>query len=79
MTNSLRFGAFQSRYGSTANVLGTYGGNLDNGGETISIQNGFNQTLHSFTYSDAWYPETDGSGMGRVGGRATRPEAGISG
>jgi hypothetical protein len=58
--------AFQSRYGSSINVLGTYTDSLNNGGETIAISNGFDQVLHSFTYDDAWYPQTDGGGYSLV-------------
>jgi hypothetical protein len=66
--------AFESRYGTGRNILGVFGGtsNLDNGGETITIQNGFAQTMQTFTYDDAWYPSTDGGGYSMVVVSATQ-------
>jgi hypothetical protein len=57
--------AFQSRYGTGPLILGSYGTsatNFSNGGEHVGIQDSFNQTVADFTYSDSWYPSTDGAG-----------------
>jgi hypothetical protein len=37
-------------------------GNLDNGGEPISIVDGLGGVIQSFAYDDAWQPTTDGGG-----------------
>jgi hypothetical protein len=58
--------AFQSRYGTSLNVLGAYTGNFDNGGETVTVTDGFAQTVQSFTYEDTWYTDTDGHGYSLV-------------
>jgi hypothetical protein len=55
--------AFTSRYGSSINLaLGTFTGSLDNGGETIEIQDRTNSTILKFKYDDAWFSTTDGQG-----------------
>jgi hypothetical protein len=57
--------AFRSRYGQAALILGSYAGtttNLANAGEPITIVDRFEQPLVNFTYSDDWYPVTDGGG-----------------
>jgi hypothetical protein len=61
--------AFQSRYGSSAKILGTYGDsntNFDNGGEEVAIVDSVNQGVVDFTYDDdvaaGWYASTDGGG-----------------
>ena len=55
--------AFASRYGTEGILIaGEYSGNLDNGGERIRLGDVLGNTLLDFTYSDAWYPETDGEG-----------------
>lgn len=57
--------AFEERYGTSFNILGSYGAsNLDNGGEMLTIWNGFDQEVQSFTYDDIWYPNTDGAQPG---------------
>jgi hypothetical protein len=59
--------AFESRYGTSLNILGQYSsGSLDNGGENVAFANSFDQVLQSFTYDDAWYPQTDGGGYSLV-------------
>ncbi len=56
--------AFQLRYGSDVTVLGQYGGNLANNGETISLSDAFGENLVSFTYGDntPWPQAADGNG-----------------
>jgi Lamin Tail Domain len=56
--------AFQSRYGTGVNVAGAYSGVLDNGGETLALQlpAPFDANILCFTYSDEWFPTTDGNG-----------------
>ena len=55
--------AFQSRYGAGIPVLGTYTGNLDNGGEHLKLVGSFGETIQSFSYKDSWEPQTDGEGF----------------
>ncbi len=47
-------------------IAGEYEGQLANSGERIEIQGAAGQTLVAFTYSDDWYPETDGDGYSLV-------------
>ena len=59
--------AFAARYGSSsANVLGTYSGSLDNSGERVTLTDPLGQTAESFTYDPAWYPQTGGGGNSLV-------------
>jgi hypothetical protein len=58
--------AFQSLYGSVIPVAGTFSGNLSNGGEHVQFNGPLGETIQSFTYSDAWYPQTDGEGFSLV-------------
>jgi hypothetical protein len=57
--------AFQSRYGTGVNVLGSYepsGTGLSNSGERLRLVDALNQPVADFTYSAAWYPATAGQG-----------------
>ena len=63
--------AFEARYGAGMNVAGEYrepgGGNkLDNGGETIRLDDAFGGVIQSFAYNDSvnqgWPVAADGSG-----------------
>lgn len=58
--------AFAARYGSSANVLGTYSGSLDNSGERVTLTDPLGQTVETFTYDPAWYPQTNGGGNSLV-------------
>ncbi len=58
--------AFESRYGMGISIAGQYSGKLSDSGETVAFKDVFGQTIHSFIYSDAWQPVTDGSGYALV-------------
>jgi VCBS repeat-containing protein len=65
--------AFQSRYcGGAAcaaiNVVGPFGGQLDNTGENIelTLPDPFDGTIQDFDFDDAWYAPTDGNGPSLV-------------
>src|SRR5258706_997804 len=52
---------FESLYGTGLPVVGTYTGALNDAGEEITLVQG-NSIVFDFTYSDGWYPITDGGG-----------------
>ena len=54
--------AFATRNGAGATVVGPFTGDLDNSGEQLTIKAANNTTILDFTYDDAWYSSTDGSG-----------------
>src|SRR5262249_43086104 len=54
--------AFASRYGNGFNIAGQYGGNLDNNGETLRLDDAVNEKILEFSYNNSWYPITDGPG-----------------
>jgi CotH kinase protein/Lamin Tail Domain/Chitobiase/beta-hexosaminidase C-terminal domain len=58
--------AFQSKYGTSIPIAGQYSGKLSNSGELLTFTDAFGQTITSFTYSDQWYPSTDGLGNSLV-------------
>lgn len=59
--------AFASRYPSATNrVAGEYAGSLDNGGESIALVGPLFEPILNFSYSDQWYPPTDGLGFSLV-------------
>jgi hypothetical protein len=65
----INLAAFQSRYGTAAKILGTYGEsntNFNNGGEEVAIADAVNQGVVDFTYDNdpaaGWYATTDGGG-----------------
>ena len=58
--------AFAERYPNVpaeVNILGSYDGQLSNGGETVKLEDSTNNTILEFDYDDGWYPITDGSGF----------------
>jgi len=59
--------AFASLY-NTNNILiaGEYDGKLKNSGERIEVQGAAGESIIAFTYSDVWYPITDGDGYSLV-------------
>ena len=58
--------AFAARYGSGFNIAGSYEGYLDNAGETLRIDDAFNEKILEFTYKDGWAPTSDGLGFSLV-------------
>ncbi|MEP0843378.1 MAG: lamin tail domain-containing protein [Phycisphaerae bacterium] len=54
--------AFAERYGPAAVVAGQYTGNLKNSNDTLRLSDALGQVILDFSYSDAWYPSTDGQG-----------------
>ncbi len=68
--------AFGVRYPNVPNVVGEFTGQLDNGGERISLTDSLGITIQEFTYDDdgpGWHPSTDGIGYSLVVIDATRP------
>jgi hypothetical protein len=55
--------AFTFRYGERTNIYGYYQGNLNNAGERIRLEDALGNTIFDFSYSDNWYPVTDGFGF----------------
>jgi hypothetical protein len=58
--------AFEAVYGPGALILGEFGGGLNNAGERLLLEDVAGNAILDFTYSDDWYPETDGSGRSLV-------------
>ncbi len=55
--------AFSRRYATAGmRIGGEYGGSLDGAGERIVLAWGASYDIQSFSYSELWYPETDGIG-----------------
>ena len=67
--------AFTARYGNTLPIAGQYTGSLDNGGEILRLETGANLVIQDFSYSDTWYPTTDGNGDSLV---INNPSAGLA-
>jgi hypothetical protein len=67
--------AFTSRYPGAINLApGTYTGSLDNGGETIKLEDRTNSTILEFEYKDGWFDETDGLGFSLTIKDPTNPD-----
>ena len=58
--------AFTSRYGPNTNIAGAYVGILDNGGETLRLDDAVGEKILDFRYENNWYPITDGPGASLV-------------
>ena len=58
--------AFNSSYGSVANVAGEFSGSLDNAGERLTLAGPLAEPIVDFDYNDAWWPATDGFGFSLV-------------
>ncbi|HVR75874.1 MAG TPA: chitobiase/beta-hexosaminidase C-terminal domain-containing protein [Planctomycetota bacterium] len=58
--------AFERVHGAGIPIAGEYDGRLDNGGETLRLEDPFGEALLEFAYDDAWHPETDGAGHSLV-------------
>ena len=55
--------AFSARYDpANLRLAGQYSGRLDNGGESIELQDAIGGVLFHFEYEDDWYDVTDGQG-----------------
>jgi hypothetical protein len=52
--------AFRARYGVGPRVLGVYSDKLDNDGEAVRLVDLSGATISGFTFSDTWFPTTDG-------------------
>jgi Lamin Tail Domain len=57
---------FTARYGSGMLIAGEYSGALDNGGETLRLEDAVGEKVLEFAYDDGWYPITDGLGFSLV-------------
>ncbi|HEY5910109.1 MAG TPA: lamin tail domain-containing protein [Verrucomicrobiae bacterium] len=58
--------AFVALYGSGQQIAGEFGGALDNGGETIRLEDAVGEKILEFAYDNRWYPITDGLGFSLV-------------
>ncbi len=60
--------AFVHRHGAGRPVAGQFSGQIDNGGELLTLQNSGGTVIRSFTYDDLapWPAEADGSGPSMV-------------
>ena len=58
--------AFTSRYGTNLSVAGAYVGILDNGGESLRLDDAVGEKILDFSYDNDWYLITDGPGASLV-------------
>jgi len=59
--------AFEALYGPGLPVIGQFDPDaLNNEGERIELRDASGNVIHEFTFSDAWYPATDGGGYSLV-------------
>ena len=58
--------AFTARYGGGRPVAGQFTGQLENDGERLQLLAADNEEILDFSYSDGWYPITDGLGFSLV-------------
>jgi Lamin Tail Domain/Immunoglobulin domain/Immunoglobulin I-set domain len=58
--------AFASRYGGGFNMAGSFLGQLENGGETLRLDDAVGEKILEFRYENQWYPSTDGLGFSLV-------------
>ncbi len=70
--------AFQSRYGSAFTILGQFKGELDDGGESIVLNDKTGAVIADFTYDDggAWPARADGGGSLIFGGAGAQSDGG---
>lgn len=57
---------FAARYGASVIPVGPYSGDLANGSETVTLTSALGVVLDSVTYSDKWWPTSDGGGFSLV-------------
>jgi lamin tail-like protein/CotH protein len=50
----------------TMKIAGEFAGKLSNAGDAIVLRYGQSAVIQSFSFQDAWYPETDGAGHSLV-------------
>lgn len=59
--------AFEARYGTAIPLAGTFSpDSLNNGGETLTLNDVTGRVIFSFTWEDAWFPHADGAGRSMV-------------
>ncbi len=58
--------AFQSRYGVGERIAGQYLGSLSNGRDALRLEDASGEKILEFSYSNRWYPITDGLGFSLV-------------
>ena len=58
--------AFAYRYPTVTNVTGPYIGSLNNGGETLRLDDAVGEKILEVTYNNSWYRMTDGNGFSLV-------------
>ncbi|HTD66093.1 MAG TPA: CotH kinase family protein, partial [Candidatus Limnocylindria bacterium] len=58
--------AFQSRYGTSLTILGTFTGNLSDTGDHLVLQGSLLEPIQDFSFSDDWNRVTDGLGFSLV-------------
>ncbi len=65
--------AFRSRFGDSAIIAGVFDGELDNGGESLRLEDADGERILDFSFSDQWYPTTDGEGFPLTARTLTTP------
>lgn len=58
--------AFEARYGAGLPVAGEFASVLDNGSETLRLEDSVGEAILEFAYNAHWYPITDGLGFSLV-------------
>jgi hypothetical protein len=58
--------AFALRYGLGLPVAGQFTGKLENSGERLRLEDAYGEKILDFSYSNNWYPITDGHGYSLV-------------
>ncbi|MBM3845222.1 MAG: hypothetical protein FJ405_02910, partial [Verrucomicrobia bacterium] len=66
--------AFAGRYGSGFHIAGQFGGQLDDAGENLRLEDSRGEAILDFAYNNAWYPLTDGAGFSLVITDETGPD-----
>ncbi|MGA2033900.1 MAG: lamin tail domain-containing protein, partial [Thermoguttaceae bacterium] len=66
--------AFEIRYPNVppGQIAGQYTGHFNNGGEEVTLEEPNGGIIQDFTYSNSWYPQTDGGGFSLVVRSATQ-------
>ena len=58
--------AFTALHGGGLPVAGEFYGSLNNGGETLRLEDTVGEEIHEFKFKDSWLPMTDGLGFSLV-------------